>query len=154
MNLGATTEAASIRASDSSEDVLADQPKGRPARTPPTPPARAPSATTGRGKAVTSGSKKAVIIPEEVAEDPDLALDNDEVAPRRTQSGRISRSARLRAIQMKQRPSDMLWSALALVSAAVMILPGAILMNRMLGVAPGWVTNWSDKFRWIGELFA
>ncbi len=139
LNLGATTEAASIKASDSSEEVFRASPKKGPP----------PSArSTGKAKAIT-GRERPVVAPE-----PDLQIEDDgDVAPRKTQSGRISRSARLRAIQMKQRPSEMLWSAIALVAVVILTLPGAIVLNRVMGVSPPWVTNLADKFRWIGELF-
>jgi len=75
------------------------------------------------------------------------------VAPRKTQSGRVSRSSRLRAIQMKQRPSEMIWSAIALVACIFLLLPGAIVVNRVMAVNPEWVNHFADKFRWIGELF-
>lgn len=68
-------------------------------------------------------------------------------APRKTQSGRISRSARLRAIQMKQRPSELPWTVLTLVTLAVLLLPGAIVLNRIAGTNPDWVYGFADSVR-------
>jgi len=141
LNLGATTEAKPISVSDSSEEVV----KAKPA----------PRTPSGKGKAAatTTGKAKAITAPKEEPVELDAGDDDDAIAPRKTQSGRVSRSARLRAIQMRQRPSDMVWSAVALLSCVFLVLPGAILINRMQGVSPAWVQGWADKFRWIGEIF-
>jgi hypothetical protein len=69
------------------------------------------------------------------------------VAPRKTQSGKISRSARLRAIQMKQRPAEALWAVLTVVAIVLLVLPGAIVVNRIQGTTPEWVTNFSMSLR-------
>jgi hypothetical protein len=148
LNLGATTEAASITMSDSSEEV-APPPQRRKE---PLPSGRKPSTTTtGRAKAVDTKTKERA-----VDLDADLELaepDEEAVAPRKTQSGRISRSTRLKVIQMKQQPSDMVWSTVALLCAVILVLPGSIIVNRMMQSTPPWTLNWADKFRWIGELF-
>lgn len=146
LNLGATTEAPSIRASDSSEELL----KKAPPRKVPTPSLTPSSKITGSRKAVTSTRER--IVEKVVDEEIELG-DDAEVAPRKMQSGRVSRSAKLRAIQMKQGSSHMLWSAVALVAVVILTVPGAIILNRVMGVSPPWVTNLADKFRWIGELF-
>jgi excisionase family DNA binding protein len=147
MNLGATTEAPSIKMSDSSEELADAKPKGKPA-----PMSGRSPATKSTGKVKAIGSTKERPVAKEPEPELDLA-DDGMVAPRKTQSGRISRSARLRAIQMKQRPSDMIWSTIALVAAVFLVLPGPIVINRLMGVSPQWVVNFADKFRWIGELF-
>jgi hypothetical protein len=71
------------------------------------------------------------------------------VAPRKTQSGRISRSARLRAMQMKQSPAATLWSMLAVVAIVFLVLPAAIVLNRMQQTTPEWVTSLAQTFRSI-----
>ena len=83
------------------------------------------------------------IAPEEVA-----------VAPRKTQSGKVSRSARLRAMQMKQRPSDLIWTLVAVAAIVVLVLPGSIVVNRIMGTNADWVIDLADKFRSsIGAIF-
>lgn len=149
LNLGATTEAPSIKMSDSSEEVVSKTPSRKgPA---------VPAPSTGRSKAITTSSRKAVVEKRvDLDEKVELADDDGDeggVAPRKTQSGRISRSSRLRAITMKQRPGEMLWSSIALVACVFLLLPGAIVVNRIQAVSPQWVTGFADKFRWIGELF-
>ncbi len=79
--------------------------------------------------------------------------EEDLVAPRKTQSGKISRSARLRAMTMKQKPSELTWALVGLAGVSILLAPGAIVFNRMLGAAPDWVINLSDKFRGVVELF-
>ncbi len=71
------------------------------------------------------------------------------LAPRKTQSGRVSRSARLRAMQMKQRPAEALWSLLTVVAIVFLLLPGSIVLNRIQGTSPEWVANLAGTFRSI-----
>jgi hypothetical protein len=147
LNLGATTEAPSIAMSDSSEEVAAPPPKKKE---PAFAARKSGPVTTGKAKAVETKPKERAVV----ADDLEIAEPEEEaVAPRKTQSGRISRSARLKAITMKQQPSAMAWSSVALICCVILILPGSIVVNRMLQSTPPWVINWADKFRWIGELF-
>lgn len=77
-----------------------------------------------------------------------------ELAPRKTASGRVSRSARLRAMQMKQRPSELVWSIVALLGVILLILPGTIMMNQIEQTAPKWVLEFAKSFRDIlGPIF-
>lgn len=84
------------------------------------------------------------------------AADDDDVsvAPRKTQSGKISRSARLRAIQMKQQPASALWSVVAVLAIVILVLPGSIVVNRIQSTSPEWVTNFAGSVRnIIGAIF-
>jgi hypothetical protein len=69
-------------------------------------------------------------------------------------SGRVSRSARLRAMQMKQRPSELAWSIMAMVGVIILVLPGSIMVNRIQGTTPEWVNNFAGNLRGIiGAVF-
>jgi hypothetical protein len=85
----------------------------------------------------------------------DMSEDDDvSVAPRKTQSGRVSRSARLRAMQMKQRPAETLWSLVTVVAIVFLVLPGSIVINRIQQTSPEWVTSLAGTFRSIiGAIF-
>jgi hypothetical protein len=78
----------------------------------------------------------------------------EEIAPRKTTSGRVSRSARLRAMQMKQRPSELVWTVVAMVVVILLILPGSIVVNQIQGTTPEWVTGFSESLRgFLGGIF-
>ncbi|MHC4829333.1 MAG: MerR family transcriptional regulator [Planctomycetota bacterium] len=86
----------------------------------------------------------------------DLLMDDldVDVAPRKTTSGRVSRSARLRAMQMKQRPSEFVWTVVSMLSLVILVLPGSILVNRVFDTAPQWVLDFAGKIReTVGTVF-
>jgi hypothetical protein len=69
------------------------------------------------------------------------------IAPTKTPSGKISRSARLRAMQMKQRTSHVPWTVTLIFLTAILIFPGIILWNRAAEVQPQWTLNLAGFFK-------
>jgi excisionase family DNA binding protein len=109
----------------------------------------AAATTEARPLTVDSGEETFELLEDEepAFEELDELDEEDEPMPRKTQSGRISRSARLRAMQMKQRPSELIWTVIGLVAAVILILPGAVVLNRMAGTNPEWVYGFAEGVR-------
>lgn len=110
---------------------------------------------TTEAKAVSGGFKPPSSEDIELATG-DIAEDEEQVAvaPRKTQSGKISRSARLRAMQMKQQPAGAVWSVVAVVAIGFLVLPGSIVLNRIQSTSPEWVANFASTMRNIvGAIF-
>ncbi len=114
-----------------------------------------PAPTPKRGRVLTPPPEKEPVAEAEQFELlPDTSEDEGVVAPRKTGSGKISRSARLRAMQMKQRPSEVTWSLLTLACIALLVLPGVIVFNRIQGVKPEWVHNFAGTLKSVFESIA
>ncbi|GIW71593.1 MAG: hypothetical protein KatS3mg102_1135 [Planctomycetota bacterium] len=114
----------------------------------------AATATPARPLRVDSGEETFELVEDDgigpgepLAEVEELEELEEEPAPRKTQSGRISRSARLRAMQMKQRPSELTWTVIGLVAVVLLVLPGSIVLNRMAGTNPEWVHGLANNLR-------
>lgn len=75
----------------------------------------------------------------------------EEVAPKSTSASRIQRSARLRAMQIQEQSSHIPWTLCLLVTSVFMMIPVAVYMNVIRGVAPGWVSDVTGVFRSLGE---
>ncbi|MHC4660519.1 MAG: helix-turn-helix domain-containing protein, partial [Planctomycetota bacterium] len=69
-----------------------------------------------------------------------------------TGSGRISRSARLRAMTIKKKRGHPVSTVILFLSSVIMIFPGAILWNWVRGVEPMWLTNMAFKFRGMVDM--
>jgi excisionase family DNA binding protein len=79
--------------------------------------------------------------------------DYEAVSPTRAGSGRISRSARLRTMQMKRRKSHVLWTVFLFFTTIFVVWPGVFLFNTIRNVAPQYALDMGDKFRGIGDWF-
>lgn len=84
----------------------------------------------------------------------ELVEDEDEtsdvaIAPRRTASGRISRSAKLRALEVKEKAPQTAWSVVAMISAAILTTPGIFLIARLQEVSPKWVLDYAENARGV-----
>ena len=75
----------------------------------------------------------------------------DEVAPKSTSASRVSRSARLRAMQIKERGSHLPWTLTLLVTSIFMVLPMGIYTNMLRGVEPVWILDVTSFFKGLGE---
>ena len=64
-----------------------------------------------------------------------------------TGSGRISRSARLRAMQIKKKKGHPVMTSMLLLTSAIMLLPFAVLFNTIRGVEPEYIINFGEKCR-------
>lgn len=84
--------------------------------------------------------------------------DYDAATPTRAGSGRISRSARLRAMQMKRKKSHVLWSVFLFFTTVFVIWPGPFLFNTIRNVTPQYAVDMGEKFRgiadWVMSIFA
>lgn len=74
------------------------------------------------------------------------------VAPTRAESGRISRSARLRAMQIKRRAPHTVWTFLLLASLVILLLNLPFVMNTLRNTAPLYAKNLANDLRSLGEL--
>lgn len=79
--------------------------------------------------------------------------DYEAVSPTRAGSGRISRSARLRAMQMKRKKSHVLWSVFLFFTTVFVIWPGPFLFNTVRNVTPQYAVDMAEKFRGIADWF-
>jgi hypothetical protein len=77
--------------------------------------------------------------------------DYEAVSPTRAGSGRISRSARLRSMQMKRRKSHVLWTVFLFFTTIFVVCPGVFMFNTIRNVAPQYALDMADKFRGIGD---
>lgn len=79
--------------------------------------------------------------------------DYEAVSPTRTGSGRISRSARLRAIQMKRKKSTVIWTTMLFFTTAFVLWPGVFVFNTIRNATPQYAVDMGDKFRGIADWF-
>ncbi len=79
--------------------------------------------------------------------------DYDAGTPTRAGSGRISRSARLRAMQMKRKKSHVLWTVFLFFTTVFVIWPGPFLFNTVRNVTPQYAVDMAEKFRGIADWF-
>ncbi len=79
--------------------------------------------------------------------------DYEAVSPTRASSGRISRSARLRAMQMKRQKSHVGWTVMLFLTAAFILLAGPFLFTTIRNVTPEYAVGMADKFRGIADWF-
>ncbi|TET38966.1 MAG: DNA-binding protein [Planctomycetota bacterium] len=78
----------------------------------------------------------------------DLVEEPDEFAAGAlTGSGRISRSARLRAMTIKKKRGHPVSTVFLFLTSIIMIWPGAIIWNLVRGVEPKWIYDMAFKFR-------
>jgi len=73
-------------------------------------------------------------------------------APTRAESGRISRSARLRAMQIKRRAPHTVWTFLLLGAVVILLLNLPFVMNTLRNTAPLYARNLANDLRGLGEL--
>lgn len=78
--------------------------------------------------------------------------DVEDVAPKSTSASRVSRSARLRAMQIKEKGSHLPWTLTLLVTSILMVIPMGIYTNMLRGVEPVWVLDVTNFFKNIGEV--
>lgn len=83
------------------------------------------------------------LIEEAPAEDEDFEVVDTTI----TGSGRISRSARLRAMQIKKKKGHPVMTAFLFVTAALMMYPFAVIFNTLRGVESEYVTNIGKTLR-------
>jgi len=79
--------------------------------------------------------------------------DYEAVSATRAGSGRISRSARLRAMQMKRKKSHVIWTVMIFFTTIFVIWPGPFLFNTIRNVTPQYAVDMADKFRGIADWF-
>jgi hypothetical protein len=79
--------------------------------------------------------------------------DYEAVSPTRVSSGRISRSARLRSMQMKKKKSHILWTVFLFFTTVFVVWPGVFLFNTIRNVTPTYAVDMGDKLRGIGDWF-
>lgn len=79
--------------------------------------------------------------------------DYEAVSPTRVGTGRISRSARLRAIQMKKRKSHIIWTGLVFVTTIFVLWPGVFVFNTVRNTAPQYAMDMAENFRGIADWF-
>jgi len=66
--------------------------------------------------------------------------------------GRISRSARLRAMTIKKKRGHPVSTVLLFLSSVIMIVPGAIIYNWVRGVEPKWIWEFAFKFQGMVDM--
>jgi len=79
--------------------------------------------------------------------------DYEAVSPTRAGSGRISRSARLRAMQMKRKKSHVIWTVMLFFTTIFVVWPGPFLFNTIRNVTPQYAVDMAEKFRGMGDWF-
>ncbi|MCZ6688875.1 MAG: hypothetical protein O7H41_04665 [Planctomycetota bacterium] len=77
--------------------------------------------------------------------------DAEEVAPKSTSASRVQRSARLRAMQIQERSSNLTWTLCLVVTSIFLIPVMAIYINTLESVEPVWISDVTGFFRSIGE---
>jgi len=75
------------------------------------------------------------------------------VSPARVGSGRISRSARLRLLQLKRKKSHIVWTVLLLVTTIFILMSGPFIFNEMRSVTPKYAVDLSDNVRGLADWF-
>jgi hypothetical protein len=75
------------------------------------------------------------------------------VSPARVGSGRISRSARLRLLQLKRKKSHIVWTVLLLMTTIFILMLGPFIFNEMRSVAPKYAMDLSDNVRGLADWF-
>jgi excisionase family DNA binding protein len=74
-------------------------------------------------------------------------------APTRAESGRISRSAKLRAMQVKRRAPHTVWTFLLFAAMVLILLNMPFVLNTMRNTAPPYARDLADTFRGLGGEF-
>jgi hypothetical protein len=93
-----------------------------------------------------------------IEEAPPQAEDFEVVDTTITGSGRISRSARLRAMQIKKKKGHPIMTSMLCLTMALMLIPFAFLYNQVRGVEPNYLVSLGGTFRgfidWLTSIFA
>lgn len=79
--------------------------------------------------------------------------DYEAVSATRAGSGRISRSARLRAMEMKRKKSHVIWTVMLFFTTIFVVWPGPFLFNTIRNATPSYAVDMAEKFRGIGDWF-
>ena len=79
--------------------------------------------------------------------------DYEAVSPTRVGTGRISRSARLRAMVMKRKKSHILWTVFLFFTTIFVIWPGVFTFNTIRNVTPTYAVDMAENFRGIADWF-
>ncbi|MCX7703551.1 MAG: hypothetical protein N2234_05570, partial [Planctomycetota bacterium] len=72
-------------------------------------------------------------------------------APTRAESGRISRSAKLRAMQIKRRAPHTVWTFILLVALVLILMNMPFVLNTMRNTSPDYARKLSDDVRGLGD---
>jgi hypothetical protein len=75
------------------------------------------------------------------------------ISPARVGSGRISRSARLRMLQLKRKKSHIIWTVILFITVIFVLMSGPFIFNEMRSVSPQYAVDLSDKVRGLADWF-
>ena len=119
----------------------------------PTPAPSMPEVDEGAATIIDAGALPIRQKPAETRAEAFAAVEDYEAVSARAGSGRISRSARLRAMQMKRKKSHVLWSVFLFFTTVFVIWPGPFLFNTIRNVTPKYAVDMTEKFRGIADWF-
>jgi hypothetical protein len=73
------------------------------------------------------------------------------IGPTRVGSGRISRSARLRLLQMKRKKSHIIWTVLIFITTIFILMSAPFILNEMRSTTPKYAVDLSDNVRGLAD---